>query len=212
MNSDDPLREPLSRLRVPEPNPAARNRALHHALGALTAARPTESVPIRPWTACFPAPRWALAGAVAALALLAALGVALGLRRPSAERPSAPAAERVVLSQMEALFGSRLDAVIEHPDGPPDIHLSAAASAAPPSLAQPVLIQFHRAGSAATRVLSYSGREVCITLAGRRTCFESLVTGRGEVILNGERFCWHSDEPTSELDGYRIAARLLPPS
>ena len=94
--------------------------------------------------------------------------------------------------------------------GPPDIRLSAdAVDLVQPGLALPVLIESRRAGTETTRVSSYSGREICITFAGHRTCFEPLVTGRGDVIRAGERFCWRSNQPDSELDGYRITARPL---
>lgn len=205
MNPDDFLHRSLSGLAVPEPDPAACDRALHHATIALRAARPARPAADR---------RWMLAAGVAAIILLLALGATLGLRRPDGERLPGLTAERALLSQMEGLFGSQLDAVVERPDSGADIRLStaAAADATRPSLAQPVLIQFQRASGAATRVLSYSGRAVCVTLGERRVCFEPLVTGRDEVLLLGDTFCLPPGKLSGRLNGYQVTARLLPRS
>ncbi len=106
---------------------------------------------------------------------------------------------------MEGLFGAQLDAIVESTNEAPDIRLSAdATDFARPRLAQPVLIQFQRVGGETTRVLSYSGRTVCVTLGGRRMCFEPLVTGRDEVILSGGAFCWSSEQPAAGWNGYQV--------
>ena len=214
MNPDDALHKRLSGLAAPEPDPAARERALHQATAALRASQLPRPAAGRRWTACLTVPRWALAGGVAVtIMLLVVLGVTLAVYQPDGKHPLALTAERTLLSQMESLLGSQLDAVVERPDSEADIRLSAgAADITQPSLAQPVLIQFRRAGSGTTRVLSYSGRVVCVTLGGRRMCFEPLITGREEVLLLGETFCWTQGQPSGGLNGYQVTAQALPRS
>lgn len=213
MKTDDPLLQRLARLPVPPPDPTARDRALHHAAVALRAARGVEPGVTRPWASFLFGHGRAFAGGAAVAVVLVCLWMTLGVRRPAGDRPPSLAVETSVLRQMELLFGPQLDAVVEPPGKAPDIRLSAdGGDTIQPSLAQPVLIQFHRAGSGTTRVLSYSGRVVCVTLGERRMCFEPLVTGRDEVLLLGEAFCWSRGQPPCGPNGYRVTARLLPRS
>lgn len=212
MKNNDPLSEQLAGLIVKEADPTARDRALYHATNALLSTRPEESYPVSPWVAAFSAHRRAFAGGTVVILLLFAIGAVSTIRQRGGATPSPMAAESALLSQMEALFGSGLDAVIELPGTAPDIHLRVDATTTQPSLAQPVFIQFQRAGRHATRVLSYSGRKICVVLEGRRTSFEPLMTGRGAVILNGESFYWTSSKPLNEVDGYRVTACPLPRS
>lgn len=214
MNPDELLRQRLSGLPVPPPDPAARDRALHRATVALRATGHPGSAPGSRWPSWWTASHRTLVGGVSALVLIAALGVAFTLQRAGRKRsPTTPTAECALLSQMEGLFGAQLDAIVESTNEAPDIRLSAdATDFARPRLAQPVLIQFQRVGGETTRVLSYSGRTVCVTLGGRRMCFEPLVTGRDEVILSGGAFCWSSERPAAGWNGYQVTARLLPRS
>jgi hypothetical protein len=213
MKPDDHLGEALRRLQAPPPDIVARDRALHRAIIALGAGRAASPPAATPRAAVFNLPRWALAGVAATLLFVVALDATLTTGRREDQHLPALAAEHAVLFQMESLFGKQLDAIVESPDKAPDIHLSDDSSAAARlSLAQPVVIQFQRTGGGTTRVLSFSGRTVCVTLGGHRMCFEPLVTGRDEVILSGDAFCWTPEDSSRGFNGYQVTARLLPRS
>ena len=213
MNPDDLLHAYLSGLAVPEPNLAARDRALHRATAALRASRLAGPATSRRRTVFPNVAGWTLAAGMVTTGLLSALGAMLAIHRPDGKHPATMTAERTLLSQMESLFGPQLDAVVERPGNGADIRLSAdAADPTRASLAQPVLIQFRRRGGGTTRVLSYSGRVVCVTLGERRMCFEPLATGRDEVLLLGETFCWTRGQSSGGLEGYQVTAQLLPRS
>jgi hypothetical protein len=65
-----------------------------------------------------------------------------------------------------------------------------------------------REGTNTIRVLTYSGRKVCIEIGGRQECFEPLVTGEGTVILSGDHFVW-SDKDPQRIAGYKVEARTI---
>ena len=211
MNPNDPLARLLQRLPAPPlPPDAARDRALHRATLALAAASTAHHPPATS-TATRLLHRWTFAGGLAAL-------LALTLWRSAEPRQAVSAdslaEDRIVLGQMERLFGPQLDAVVERGGSAPVICLgpSSETNHPPASLAQPVWIRFTRVDGHTTSVLSYSGRTVELSLAGRTARFEPLVTGQDGVILNGDGFCWTSSHPAEAWNGYRIAAQLLPHS
>jgi hypothetical protein len=193
MNDED-LKKRLAELGVPEPDETARERALDRALTALRNTT-VEAEVKRP--AFFA--RWAiLAGTCAVLALTVVVG-------------SRPAGDDLVvwqrtLREVEALFPGQLTAVIES-DGAVDLEISDEAAG---GTSQPVLVEFTQ-GSRVLRVLSYSGRRVCVDLGGEKACFEPLVTSDGGVILAGENFLWSAENPASP-GGYRVQARFLNPA
>ena len=194
--NDDFLKKRLAELKVPEPNETARERALHRALLALkNTPDETLEMPRR-----FSWWRWAsVAGVCAAVVLLA---VWVG-ERPVRENL---AVWQQTLHEVEALFPGQVNAVIER-DGVVDLELSDEAFG---GTSQPVVVEFVR-GASVLRVLSYSGRKVCVDLGGAKACFEPLVTAEGRVILAGEDFLWTSEHPTSRA-GYRVEARFLHPA
>jgi hypothetical protein len=119
-------------------------------------------------------------------------------------RPAAnPAA---LLSQVEAAFPGELNAVVER-NGHYEVTLADAPSS--PS-DQPLLVEFRRS-DAVVRVWSYSGRHVCVDIAGTKTCFEGLLDGSGGVIVEGEDFVCSSHRPAS-THGWMISAHTLQPS
>ena len=194
------LKENLKRLKVPAPDPAVRERTLHRSLIALRhagnageAREQTERSPVF-W-------RWAVV-----VCVLGAVSLALWPGGRPVLTNDGLAAWRKTFRQMEILFPGQLNAVIEQ-DG--DVELDLAAESATPS-EQPVLVEFSR-GSHVLRVLSYSGRRVCVTLDGRNTCFEALVTGDGNVILTWDDFLWVSQNPMPRA-GYRMEAHSLTPA
>jgi hypothetical protein len=193
--NDELLKKRLAELKVPEPEENARERTLHRALLALKNA-PEEVPEVRShffW-------RWAAAaGACAAVALMAAWMVT----RPVGEDLLA---WQRTLREVEALFPGQVNAVIER-DGAVDLELSDQDAG---GTSQPVVVEFVR-GADVLRVLSYSGRKVCVDLGGAKACFEPLVTAEGRVILAGEDFLWSSEHPVSRA-GYRVEARFLHPA
>lgn len=198
--NDDLLKKNLSRLAVPDPGATVRARALHRALTALhhagsgrDADGPDESHSLF-W-------RWAVA--------LCVIGTGLTIfwtDGQPAPRQESFAMWESALHQMEVLFPGQLNAVIEQ-DGQIEIDLTAKPE---PASEQPVMVEFSR-GARVLRVLSYSGRHVCVNLGGTRTCFEVLVTGDGNVILTGDDFLWDSQNPTLRAS-YRVEARFLHPT
>jgi hypothetical protein len=218
MKADDPIGKLLRGLPAPPADPIARERALHRATIALSQPASSGSM-IQPdvagssndgfWHSV--SGRWAMAASVAALAGLIALPWLTGR---SLERATIPDSfslqtERTLLQQTEALFGAQLSAVIIRGVSAPEIRLTQDDIPSTAGLSQPVLIEFARAGGTTLRVLGYSGRSVCLMLSGRQVCFEPLITGPGEVILNGENFCWMPGKAPQDLDGYRVVARPL---
>jgi hypothetical protein len=188
MNDAD-LQQKLRALGAPAPSETARERARHRALIAFSQGG-TDAVAEPPRRAY----GWALAG-------VAALVLAVVLLRP---HPPAAPRNAAVLAQVEALFPGQLDAVIEHGDG--EMKVALAAQAQRPS-DQPLLVEFRR-GEAVVRVLSYSGRHVCVDLGGRHACFEALIGDRGEVIVAGEDFVWTARKRAS-AGGWQITAAPL---
>lgn len=110
------------------------------------------------------------------------------------------------LQELEALFPGQVNAVIER-DGQVDVELAEAHAG---GTGQPIVVEFVQ-GSRVLRVLSYSGRQVCVDLGGAKACFEPLVTAEGSVILSGEDFLWTSEHPVTR-EGYRVEARFLHPT
>lgn len=199
MNSNS-LKMNLGRLKVPASDPAARERALHRSLIALHhAGKADEADGHREGRPMFW--RWAMLLCVAGTA-----SVALWLAGRPVLPDDALAAGRKTVRQMETIFHGQLNAVIEH-DG--DVELDLTAEPTMPS-DQPVLVEFSR-GTHVLRVLSYSGRRVCVNLDGRNTCFEALVTGDGNVIVTGDDFLWGSRNPMPRA-GYRVEAHSLNPA
>jgi hypothetical protein len=155
--------------------------------------------------------KWALAGS---LAMLVGLVITTALwrtwqpRQTQADGTPSIAIDQTVLRQIKALFGPQLNAVIEYAGKAPDIRLTEGAEVGPGGQSQPVVIEFRRGGDT-VRVLGFSGRTVCMQLAGRQTCFEPLATGDGGVIVTAERFCWTPQDSAAQLCGYQVSARLL---
>ena len=210
MKAKDPLAAALSELSVPTPSPAARERALHRATIALRqSATGSISEPLS-----FPCGSAWRGRMVLSFAFLAALSLAvLFSRRDMPDQgetldTSSRQTEQIVLRQVEAVFGPQLNGVVQRAGAAPDVCLSEDIGQGAAGLAQPVVVEFTR-GKDTVRVLGYSGRAVCVELAGRRTCFEPMVTGNGKVILAGEKFCWTPRDRAARLSGYRIATSLL---
>ncbi|AHF91132.1 hypothetical protein OPIT5_13865 [Opitutaceae bacterium TAV5] len=164
--------------------------------------------------------------AAALVATLVILGVFIW--RPAG--PSAPGARdgrnaaalpvddaREMLAQVEKLFPGQLNAVIERngavrievsePSSIPARSSAATVTVAPLTDSQPLVVQLQR-GTERLRVLSYSGRSVCLDLNGSRVCFDVLATADGGVLLAGADFLWSPAHPV-RVAGYEIRARSL---
>ena len=114
--------------------------------------------------------------------------------------------ERKLLAEMEALFPGQLDGVISS-GGNVSLDLALTASDVKKEALQPLAITFQR-GKQIVRVLGYSGRRVCVNLAGRKRCLEPLVTAEGKVIVEGDDFLWTDARPMT-VAGYKLEARTL---
>lgn len=187
--TDDDLQKKLRAYGAPAPTDIARERARHRALIALS----------QPAEAAAPKPRgvlnWALTGALAALILTALYF------RPQPPARANGSGTATVLAQVEQLFPGQLDAVIES-DGEVEVAL---ARQARPASDQPLVVEFRR-GDSLVRVLSYSGRHVCVDLGGRQACFDALISEQGQVIVAGEDFVAQS---RGSADGWQITAKPL---
>ena len=194
--NDETLKELLGALKVPQPDAGATRRALHRATVAL-ANRDEVGATEFPGRFAFGLRRWAAGGAALCLAIFAAMYF------PSDDSEFTPAAQRVLLSQMETLFPGQLRAVIERGD---DVSIELCDR--PEAVSdQPVVVTFRKPGKA-IRVLSYSGRQVCLQLAGEEVCFEPLVTKDGDVILAGDNFVWTGSD-RDRIGDYRVRSSTL---
>jgi hypothetical protein len=145
--------------------------------------------------------------------ILLAVGVwrTEGVRGPAANttgRVSTASIDEEILAQMKDLFGAQLNGVVEYAGESPDIQLSESAAGEAEGQAQPVVIELRRGGEI-VRTLGFSGRSICMKLAGEETCIEPLATGAGDVIVTANHFCWTPQHPGGELRGYRVVASLL---
>jgi hypothetical protein len=174
--NDESLNEKLRSLELPAPDPAAREKALHRALIAFENREASAPPTPRTYRA-----GWLVVGAAAAL--VCALGILLP--HVLTERPADLASQRALLKQMEALFPGQLRAIVEHGDDVDVLTEDERGSASD----QPLVVTF-RSAAKTIRVVSYSGRDVCLTIAGENVCFEMLLTDDGDVILSGKDFLW----------------------
>lgn len=187
----DPL-EQFGNIPVPAPSDAARERALHRAtLAFRSRPRAEMATPDAPWRSVFQAVGISVAVFLGMLWLL------------PADRQGELAVQKRLLQEMSAIFPESLNAVIESRGGT-QLDLTAGGSE---TRDQPLLIEFlkrdHR-----VRVLSYSGRDVTLTIDGERVKVEGLLTADGHVIVAGPDFVWAPDKH-AEWEGYEIRARAL---
>lgn len=220
--TDPELRKRLAALRPPASSEAARSRALFRANLALDAAtRSTPaSEPAAAQTSRSPLASFRFAAGLL-LGSAAALALGLWLLRPappaSLAADPAPAANHTdatraaslrLLAEVQQVFPGRLNAVIDR-DGALQIDLADNSSALASD--QAIVVELARAGRV-VRVLGFSGRAIDVELDGRSVRFAPLLTGGGEVLIDGETFAWSSTQSTpapSALDGWSIAARAL---
>lgn len=181
----------LRDLPVPPPAEDARERALHRAVLAFH-SRPREvSDQASPAVMILQAAGFSLAVFLVMLWLL-----------PS-DRSGDLAVQRRVLQEMGRVFPESLNAVIESPGGT-EVDL---ASAGNENRDQPLLIEFSKQGRT-VRVLSYSGRDVTLSIDGERISVEGLLTADGRVIVAGSDFVWTPDKQ-ARWEGYQIRACAL---
>ena len=191
--TDDELQQKMRVFEAPAPDDTARERARRRALIAFSqkgeAAAPEPPRGVISWT---------LAGTAVAALVFAAV-----FFRPHPPAPQGAPGDAVVLAQVEQLFPGQLDAVIER-DG--DVKVALASEERPAS-DQPLLVEFRR-GESVVRVLSYSGRHVCVDLGGRHACFDAMIGEHGQVIVAGEEFVWTAQDRAS-ANGWQITAKPL---
>lgn len=158
--SNDP-RELLSHLVVPAAADDVKSRALASALAALNdgSVRPASTA----WKMI------AVGGALAAFVLACVL---LPAKKPSDD----PA---MMLSEMEKLFSGQLDSVILEGQ---NVAVNTAGVAAPTPEDQRICITISKSHGD-VRVLTYSGRRVCLRLDGSEVCFTPLMKGDGTVFI-----------------------------
>lgn len=179
-------------LAIPPEDPVARERALQHALMALR-NRASDEAPgdfFQHWLKVFVLP---------AMALVLMLAWAMW---PGGATDEATA-DLQVLNEVAELFPNTLDAVVEQ-DGRVDVQLTGNEV---PASEQPLVVVL-RKGREVLRVLSYSGREVCLNLSGRKVCVEVLTDDEGQVIIAGDNYLWSEQNPYL-LNGYHVEARSL---
>lgn len=192
---DDAITARLREWTVSPPSESARERARFRALAALRAApdpaAPSSSGAAFPW-------KWIAAPGLAGLVGFLTIWI---VAKPS--QPDDTQIASRILDQVERLFPGQVNAVIQR-GGTVDVDL---ADTVVGRGELPVVIEFVR-GDSVLRILSYSGRRVCVDLDGKQACFEALVTAEGKVILSGEDFLWMPAEPRPHA-GYRVEARTI---
>jgi len=190
---DELLEEKLGRVVVPAPAEGAKAKALERALVALrnagAAPEPRGRAGFR-WM-------WAMGMAVAAWAVVLIF---------HAVPPVETTNDTAVLDQVAKLFPDRLEAVVER-RGLVDVVL--APSDVSPS-DQPIVLVLSK-GREVIKVLSYSGRRVCLRLSGREACVEVLAEGNGNVIVAGKDFIWSKGSPV-QVEGFSLRAHALTPT
>jgi len=110
-----------------------------------------------------------------------------------------------ILGQVTQLFPDRLEAIVER-NGSVDVLL---AQSDLPLSEQPLILVLSR-GREVVRVLSYSGRRVCLRLNGQEACVEVLAEGDGNVIVAGKDFVWSKGNPV-RVEGFSLRAQILSP-
>lgn len=188
-------RDPFESLRntpVPTPSDAAKEKALHRATLAFRS---------RPQTA-------AAKPSIAWWSVIQAVGFSLGVFLVlfwllPFDRQGDLSVQRQLLQEMSHIFPESLNAVIESRGGT-QVDLTAGGNE---TRDQPLLIEFFKKGRT-VRVLSYSGRDVDLTIDGARVNVEGLLTADGHVIVAGPDFVWAPDKQ-AEWEGYQIRARAL---
>ncbi|MBN8711845.1 MAG: hypothetical protein BGO12_15770 [Verrucomicrobia bacterium 61-8] len=187
-------RNDLNQLRdlpTPPPSEGARERALHRAVLAFR-TRPKEV-----------SDKASPAGMILqAVGLSLAVFLVMVWLLPS-DRSEDFAVQRRVLQEMGRVFPESLNAVIESPAGT-EVDLASAGSE---NQDQPLLIEFSKKGRT-VRVLSYSGRDVTLSIDGARVSVEGLITADGHVIVAGSDFLWTPDRQ-ARWEGYQIRACAL---
>ncbi len=192
--TDPDLHRLLARLPAPPPaGPAARGRAHHRALIALAQPGVAAASPSRRRR-----PALVASGLAAILAILFFIAV-----QPTRSHHPDVAAQRDLLLEIERSFPSHLQAVIER-DGA--IELVLAEQPTPPT-DQRLLVEISTPRDR-IRILSYSGRTVCVTVAGRPLCFELLLADNDDVIVSSDHFIWTPDHPAT-LAGTTLRAERL---
>ena len=193
MNDGELIRK-LRELITPQPGEGVREKALHRARIALV--NPGDEVPAagvsRGWL-------WLVARSAACVAV-AAISALLFVRSHHAGGGEADAK---LLKEMEVLFPGQIDSVVTR-GGQVDLNLADAPDA---NSSQPLAVELRR-DDQTIRVLTFSGRKVCLNLGGREECFETLVTGEGQVILSGDHFLWSTEDPKA-VDGFSVHAATL---
>ena len=161
-------RELLSHLKTPPWSGAVRDHALTQALAAFCEARRSQTDASQRAL-----PRaWMILSAGAACVLLAAAW----WLQPRGTTPDDSAA---MFSEMEQLFPSQLDSVIV--DGA-DVTVKTAAEPMMTPEDQRVCLTLSKAHGS-LRVLTYSGRRVCVPVDGSVLCLTPLLQGDGTVFV-----------------------------
>jgi hypothetical protein len=156
-----------------------------------------------------------LAGLAAGVAALFLLGVFTGRGLPHEGEKNAPQEvavaaaagperEKLLLAQFDQVFGDRLQAVITR-GGKMQIVLSETGG----QRGQPVLIHL-KADDGDVDIMSFSGSKVSLAVDGKQVSFDTLVDGKGDVILAGDNVFWQAGK--GQVEGapeVRIGAKPL---
>lgn len=190
---DDDLKKQLKNLSIPPEEDEARERALDRAMVAfrnqplgdeiLNGGKQTIA-----W-------KWVTAGIALALIMI---GLVWHQGTDHTE-----SRDLMILGQVTELFPQTLEAIVER-NGQVDVQL---ARDEVQLSHQPLMVIFKK-GSEVLKVLSFSGREICIELNGRDVCMEVLAQENGDVIIAGKDFLWSRQHPVI-LNGFRVEARSL---
>jgi len=190
--NDKELKDLLQELRIPEPDEALKEKARHRASLALGSPDlESGKRPVRfPW----------LTPALAVLVLLMASYILLQSVNDRENRSPQFAA---VLQEMENLFPNRISALVWR-GGELTVELAEPAA----NTGQPVEILLSRQEDQ-IRVISFSGREVCVDLNGEEVCFEVILSGIDDTaILVGEHYLWTPQNP-APLSGFKVKAKPM---
>jgi len=193
MNKNDPdLPDILRALRPPAPSDEGREDALRRALQALhePAPAPTGSNAVS----------WLLMGSLSTAACLLIFFFWLGMFRPQSASPISSH----VLAEVEQLFPNQVTAVILDRG---NMRLVLADTPAEEAPDQRIRVTFTK-GNRSLDVLTYSGREVCVSLDGRQVCFTPLQSGEGDVFVETQNALFRGSDKTT-IDGFEVTMQSL---
>ena len=185
----------LRTTKVPAADAQQRNAHIARAVMAFRAA-PHEELTgelsrftaLREWLRAHPFSMGALSSAMCCVALYATVLLPTATHNPAAR-------DQQVLQHMESVFGGSLQAVVFNGENPEVLLRDHAQDT---TQAQPLVLEIN-SGGRTTKVMSFSGEKLSLSVNGQQLTFEVLISGDGKVLLVSENGAWEL-RGTTQID------------